>query len=138
MQKRTKTTEEVADALYDSMDRYNPIYMMADSGARGSKSQIKQLAGMRGLMASPSGKIIELEIRASFREGLDVFPSFCTTCYMEGSTGDRFMSLVKAGQISNCCQPNVLMTLKVYLEDYASEKTEEDGNKLIEKEVLNI
>ncbi|MBE6047519.1 MAG: [FeFe] hydrogenase H-cluster radical SAM maturase HydG [Clostridium sp.] len=65
-------------------------------------------------------------------------PSFCTACYREGRTGDRFMSLVKAGQISNCCQPNALMTLKEYLEDYASEKTKEDGNKLIEKEVLNI
>jgi 2-iminoacetate synthase len=65
-------------------------------------------------------------------------PSFCKACYREGRTGDRFMSLVKAGQISNCCQPNALMTLKEYLEDYASEKTKEDGNKLIEKEVLNI
>lgn len=138
MQKRTKTTEEVADAPYDSMDRYNPIYMMADSGARGSKSQIKQLAGMRGLMTSPSGKIIELPIRASFKEGLDVFPSFFTACYRERRTGDRFMSLFKEGQISNCWQPNALMTLKEYLDDYASEKTKEDGNKLIEKEVLNI
>lgn len=65
-------------------------------------------------------------------------PSFCTACYREGRTGDRFMSLVKAGQISNCCQPNALMTLKEYLEDYASEKTKEDGNKLIEKELSNI
>ena len=70
IEKWTKTTEDVADALMESLDKFNPIFMMADSGARGSKSQIKQLAGMRGLMASPSGKIIELPIRASFREGL--------------------------------------------------------------------
>ena len=61
----TKTTEDVTDALMDSMDKFNPIFMMADSGARGSKSQIRQFAGMRGLMADPSGKIIELPIKAS-------------------------------------------------------------------------
>ena len=60
IEKWTKTTEEVANALMDSLDKFNPIYMMADSGARGSKSQIKQLAGMRGLMASPSGKITRI------------------------------------------------------------------------------
>ena len=53
--------------------------------------------------------------------GLGYIPSFCTACYREGRTGDRFMSLVKSGQIANCCQPNALMTLKEYLEDYASE-----------------
>ncbi|MDD6795339.1 MAG: [FeFe] hydrogenase H-cluster radical SAM maturase HydG [Clostridiaceae bacterium] len=70
--------------------------------------------------------------------GMGHIPSFCTACYRAGRTGDRFMSLVKAGQISNCCQPNALMTLKEYLEDYASEKTREDGEKLIEKEINNI
>ena len=65
-------------------------------------------------------------------------PSFCTACYREGRTGDRFMSLLKAGQISNCCQPNALMTLKEYLMDYASNKTRKDGEKLIEKELANV
>lgn len=65
-------------------------------------------------------------------------PSFCTACYREGRTGDRFMSLVKAGQIANCCQPNAIMTLKEYLEDYASDKTKEDGNKLIEEQIKLI
>ncbi len=51
---------------------------------------------------------------------LGYIPSFCTACYREGRTGDRFMNLVKSGQIANCCQPNALMTLKEYLEDYAS------------------
>lgn len=63
-------------------------------------------------------------------------PSFCTACYREGRTGDRFMQLVKAGQIANCCQPNALMTLKEYLEDYASDKTKAEGEKVI-KEQLN-
>ena len=65
-------------------------------------------------------------------------PSFCTACYREGRTGDRFMSLCKSGQISNCCLPNALMTLKEYLEDYASPATAELGMKLIEKELGNI
>lgn len=62
-------------------------------------------------------------------------PSFCTACYREGRTGDRFMSLLKSGQIVNCCHPNALMTLKEYLEDYASQGTKEIGDKLIEKEL---
>lgn len=65
-------------------------------------------------------------------------PSFCTACYREGRTGDRFMSLVKAGQIANCCAPNALMTLKEYLEDYASDDTRRKGLQLIEKEVQAI
>lgn len=65
-------------------------------------------------------------------------PSFCTACYREGRTGDRFMSLVKSGQIANCCQPNALMTLKEYLEDYASEDTRKKGEALIEKEMSHI
>lgn len=62
-------------------------------------------------------------------------PSFCTACYREGRTGDRFMSLLKSGQIVNCCHPNALMTLKEYLEDYASDDTKKTGNELIEKEL---
>ncbi|MDD3172411.1 MAG: [FeFe] hydrogenase H-cluster radical SAM maturase HydG [Herbinix sp.] len=65
-------------------------------------------------------------------------PSFCTACYREGRTGDRFMTLVKSGQIANCCQPNALMTLKEYLEDYASPETKAKGEALIEKELSNI
>ena len=65
-------------------------------------------------------------------------PSFCTACYREGRTGDRFMSLCKSGQIQNCCHPNALMTLKEYLMDYASPETRAIGDKLIEKELNNI
>ncbi len=65
-------------------------------------------------------------------------PSFCTACYREGRTGDRFMSLVKSGQIANCCQPNALMTLKEYLEDYATSDTRAKGDELMEKELLHI
>lgn len=69
---------------------------------------------------------------------LGYIPSFCTACYREGRTGDRFMSLCKSGQIQNCCHPNALMTLKEYLEDYASEDTKIAGNKLIQAELANI
>ncbi len=65
-------------------------------------------------------------------------PSFCTACYREGRTGDRFMSLCKSGQIQNCCQPNALMTLKEYLMDYASEDTKKVGEALIQAELENI
>lgn len=65
-------------------------------------------------------------------------PSFCTACYREGRTGDRFMSLCKSGQISNCCHPNALMTLKEYLVDYASDETKKVGEELIQKEFENI
>ena len=69
---------------------------------------------------------------------LGYIPSFCTACYREGRTGDRFMSLCKSGQIQNCCHPNALMTLKEYLMDYASEDTRKIGLKLIEKEIPNV
>lgn len=70
--------------------------------------------------------------------GLGYIPSFCTACYRSGRTGDRFMQLVKAGQIANCCHPNALMTLKEYLEDYASPDTKQKGEALIAKEIRNI
>jgi len=65
-------------------------------------------------------------------------PSFCTACYREGRTGDRFMSLCKSGQIQNCCHPNALMTLKEYLMDYASEETKKIGEAMIQAELNNI
>lgn len=69
---------------------------------------------------------------------LGMIPSFCTACYREGRTGDRFMKLVKSGQIANCCQPNALMTLKEYLVDYASEDTKKKGEALIQKELERV
>lgn len=69
---------------------------------------------------------------------LGFVPSFCTACYREGRTGDRFMSLCKSGQISNCCLPNALMTLKEYLCDYASDDTKQVGDKLIHEQLNQI
>lgn len=69
---------------------------------------------------------------------LGFIPSFCTACYREGRTGDRFMDLCKSGQILNCCHPNALMTLAEYLVDYASEDTKKVGFELINKELDKI
>ena len=100
IEKWTQTTEDVADALMDSFDKFNPIFMMAHSGARGSKSQIKQLAGMRGLMANPSGKIIELPIRASFREGLDVLEYFISTHGARKGNADTALKTADSGYLT--------------------------------------
>ena len=79
-----------------------------------------------------------LDQEVNWLMGMGYIPSFCTACYREGRTGDRFMSLCKSGQIQNCCHPNALMTLKEYLMDYASEDTRRIGEVLIEQEIGNI
>ena len=96
----TRTTEKVADKLMENLDKFNPIFMMADSGARGSKSQIKQLAGMRGLMANPSGKIIELPIKACFREGLDVLEYFISTHGARKGNADTALKTADSGYLT--------------------------------------
>ena len=100
MYKRGFISEDVANALMDSLDKFNPIFMMADSGARGSKAQIKQLAGMRGLMAAPSGKIIELPIKASFREGLDVLEYFISTHGARKGNADTALKTADSGYLT--------------------------------------
>ena len=79
VQQWEKTTKEVTDALQGNLDEFNPIYMMADSGARGSMAQIRQLAGMRGLMADTAGRTIEIPVKANFREGLSVLEYFISS-----------------------------------------------------------
>ena len=79
-----------------------------------------------------------LEQVVSWLLDLGMIPSFCTACYREGRTGDRFMKLVKSGQIANCCQPNALMTLKEYLVDYASWDTRRKGEALIQEELKRV
>ena len=79
VQQWEQTIKDVTGALQDNLDRYNPIFMMADSGARGSMNQIRQLAGMRGLMADTNGRTIEIPIKANFREGLSVLEYFISS-----------------------------------------------------------
>ncbi|MEG1514492.1 MAG: DNA-directed RNA polymerase subunit beta' [Clostridia bacterium] len=93
-------TKQVTAAVMDSLDKFNPIFMMADSGARGSVNQIRQLAGMRGLMASPSGKIIELPIRANFREGLSVLEFFISSHGSRKSLADTALRTADSGYMT--------------------------------------
>ncbi|MBY6984958.1 DNA-directed RNA polymerase subunit beta' [Clostridium botulinum] len=132
----TKTTEDVANALMASLDSFNPIYMMADSGARGSKSQIKQLAGMRGLMANPSGKIIELPIKASFREGLDVLEYFISTHGARKGNADTALKTADSGYLTRRLV-DVSQDVIVRQEDCGTEEGYEvseikEGNEVIE------
>ncbi|MGO5074230.1 DNA-directed RNA polymerase subunit beta' [Clostridium sporogenes] len=132
----TKTTEDVANALMESLDSFNPIYMMADSGARGSKSQIKQLAGMRGLMANPSGKILELPIKASFREGLDVLEYFISTHGARKGNADTALKTADSGYLTRRLV-DVSQDVIVRQEDCGTEEGYEvseikEGNEVIE------
>ncbi len=93
-------TKKVSAALSDSLDRYNPIYMMADSGARGSQTQIRQLAGMRGLLADTSGKTIEIPIKANFREGLTVLEFFISSRGARKGQADTALRTADSGYLT--------------------------------------
>ncbi|MFH1769030.1 MAG: DNA-directed RNA polymerase subunit beta', partial [Candidatus Omnitrophota bacterium] len=96
----TTTTERISDLVFKEMDPFNPIFLMADSGARGSKLQIRQLAGMRGLMAKPSGEIIESPITANFREGLTVLEYFISTHGARKGLADTALKTADAGYLT--------------------------------------
>ncbi|MDO8679862.1 MAG: DNA-directed RNA polymerase subunit beta', partial [Acidobacteriota bacterium] len=99
-------TEKIADAMFSEMEqrdkdgKFNPVYIMADSGARGSKQQIRQLAGMRGLMAKPSGEIIEQPIKANFREGLSVLEYFISTHGARKGLADTALKTADSGYLT--------------------------------------
>ncbi len=95
-----KTTNEVSDALQASMDKFNPIFMMADSGARGSMKQIRQLAGMRGLMADTAGRTIEIPIKANFREGLSVLEYFISSRGARKGMADTALRTADSGYLT--------------------------------------
>jgi DNA-directed RNA polymerase subunit beta' len=96
----TRTTDRVADLVFKSMEQRNPIFMMADSGARGSKLQVRQLAGMRGLMAKPSGEIIEIPITSNFKEGLTVLEFFISTHGARKGLADTALKTADAGYLT--------------------------------------
>ena len=96
----THTTEAVSDLIFEELDSFNPIFMMADSGARGSNQQIRQLAGMRGLMAKPSGEIIEIPIIANFREGLTVLDYFISTHGARKGLADTALKTADSGYLT--------------------------------------
>ena len=96
----TKASNDVVDAILKNLSKFNPLYIMADSGARGSKRQIGQLAGMRGLMADPSGKIIEFPIRSNFRDGLSVLEYFISTHGARKGLADTALRTSKSGYLT--------------------------------------
>ena len=96
----TQTDKQLTDALLDDLDQYNNIFMMADSGARGSNQQIKQLAGMRGLMADTSGRAIELPIKSNFREGLDVLEYFISAHGARKGLSDTALRTADSGYLT--------------------------------------
>ena len=96
----THTTDRISELLFKEMEPFNPIFMMADSGARGSRLQIRQLAGMRGLMAKPSGEIIENPITANFREGLTVLEYFISTHGARKGLADTALKTADAGYLT--------------------------------------
>ena len=96
----TRATDEVGDAMGESFDKFNPIYMMAYSGARGNIKQIRQLAGMRGLMANPKGEIIDRPIKANFREGLTVLEYFISTHGARKGLADTALRTADSGYLT--------------------------------------
>ncbi|MDE6102427.1 MAG: DNA-directed RNA polymerase subunit beta', partial [Ruminococcus sp.] len=96
----TNTTDEVTKKLKENFDRYNPIWMMADSGARGSISQIRQLAGMRGLIANTSGTVIEIPIRANYREGLNILEYFIASRGARKGLADTALRTADSGYLT--------------------------------------
>ncbi len=95
-----KTTNDVSDALTRNLDKYNPIFMMADSGARGSINQIRQLAGMRGLIANTSGETIEIPIRANYREGLNILEYFVSSRGARKGLADTALRTADSGYLT--------------------------------------
>ena len=95
-----KATNDVTDALQKGLDQYNPIFMMADSGARGSMSQIRQLAGMRGLIANTSGAVIEIPMRANYREGLNILEYFISSRGARKGLADTALRTADSGYLT--------------------------------------
>ncbi len=96
----TQVTKEVADAMIENLDEFNPIFMMANSGARGSIKQIRQLGGMRGLMASATGRTLEIPIRANFREGLTVLEYFISSRGARKALSDTALRTADSGYLT--------------------------------------
>ena len=100
VQQWEKTTADVTNALQGNLDQFNPIYMMADSGARGSMAQIRQLAGMRGLMADTAGRTIEIPVKANFREGLSVLEYFISSRGARKGMADTALRTADSGYLT--------------------------------------
>ena len=135
-----KANDKITDKLFEGLGKYNNIYIMADSGARGSKNQIKQLAGMRGLMASPSGSIIELPIKSNFREGLSVLEYFISAHGARKGLADTALRTADSGYLTRRLV-DISQEIIIREEDCCADKDEvpfievcafKDNNEIIE------
>ena len=135
-----KTTDDVTDALQKNMDRYNPIFMMADSGARGSMKQIRQLAGMRGLMANTAGKTIEIPIKANFREGLSVLEYFISCRGARKGLADTALRTADSGYLTrrmvDVCQDVIIRERRLRRGPTASSVQRDQRERSGHREVL--
>ena len=125
-----KTDNELTEALLNGLDKYNNIFMMADSGARGSNQQIKQLAGMRGLMADTTGHTIELPIKSNFREGLDVLEYFISAHGARKGMSDTALRTADSGYLTRRLV-DVSQDLIVREEDCCANRFDKNGNQEI-------
>ena len=131
-----KTTKNVTDALTDVLDEHNPIYMMANSGARGSMNQIRQLAGMRGLMANTSGKTIEIPIKSNFREGRSVLEYFISTRGARKGMADTALRTADSGYLTrrmgDVCQDVIIREKDCGTEDGVWASAVYDRGQMVE------
>jgi DNA-directed RNA polymerase subunit beta' len=131
-----RTTDEVTDILMDNLDPMNNIYIMALSGARGSKNQIRQLAGMRGLMASASGRTVEIPIKSNFREGLSVLEFFVSTHGSRKGLADTALRTADSGYLTrrlvDVSQDVIVREIDCGTDQYLSVKAFKDGKEVIE------
>lgn len=131
------TSKKVAKALMDHLDEFNPIYMMANSGARGSVNQIRQLAAMRGLMADTTGKPVEIPIRANFREGLNVLEYFISTHGARKGLADTALRTADSGYLTrrlvDVSQDVIIREADCGTDDYILVYDIKDGNEMIEE-----
>ncbi|ABR50557.1 DNA-directed RNA polymerase, beta' subunit [Alkaliphilus metalliredigens QYMF] len=138
----TETTEKVTDALMAGLDRFNNIFIMADSGARGSKNQIRQLGGMRGLMANASGHTVEIPIKSNFREGLTVLEYFTSTHGARKGLADTALRTADSGYLTrrlvDVSQDVIIRELDCGTETGIVAKAFKDGNEVIEELYFRI
>jgi len=131
-----KTTKKVTDALTANLDRYNPIFMMADSGARGSINQIRQLAGMRGLIANTAGKTIEIPIRSNYREGLNILEYFISSRGARKGLADTALRTADSGYLTrrlvDVSQDVIIREMNCGSDEGITVYDIKDGNELIE------
>lgn len=132
----TKTTDEVTDALMDNLDYLNNINIMAHSGARGSKNQIRQLAGMRGLMANALGKTVEIPIISNFREGLSILEYFISTTGSRKGLADTALRTADSGYLTrrlvDVSQDVIIREIDCETQDGIAVKVIKSGNEVIE------